>query len=207
MLDGTVEAGHKRQTMVRAMRLLVVGAAVAGAIACGRGPAEQAVNAANEALAQVRPEIEKYAPDELKALTRSVATVKAEIDRGSYKAALASARALRERIEAGAATARKNKDDLAASFGQLRTAVPARMGALENRLTKLAAASTLPADLDQATVEAARANLESVTRNWTEAQSKFDEGNLTAAVAQGNGVKTRVEEMAEVFLAPAPRGK
>jgi hypothetical protein len=86
-----------------------------------------------------------------------------------------------------------------ASFQQLDATLPAMVGSLKKRLAQLAEAPTLPAELDKETVEAAQANLESVSKAWTEALSRFNSGDVVAAVAQANDVKAKVEEMASVF--------
>lgn len=177
---------------------------IALATACGKGAAEQALQAASSALDQARPEIQKYVPGELSALSTEMSKAKAAFDKGDYKRALAAGQAVVPKIQAALEAARKKKDELVAAFDQLKSTVPAMAGALKARLGKLAAAQKLPADLDQATVETAQANLETVGKSWTEAVSKFDSGDIVAAMTQADDVKTKVEEMAKAFLPAAP---
>jgi hypothetical protein len=193
------------RTSFRVLLLFSVAVTASLALACGKGAADQAIAAASVALDQAKPDLERYLPDELKALSNSLSSTKAAFDKGDYKGALASCQALLSRIQAAVEAAGKKKDELMAAFTQLKDGVPGRLNALERRLAKLASATTLPADLDQATVATAQANLESVTQGWTEAVSKFDQGDVVAAVTSANEVKLRVEEMAKVFLpSPAP---
>ena len=189
------------RTPSRVLAALCVAALFAAA--CGRGAAEQALAAASAAFEQAKPDVEKYVPAEFKQISDGLARTKAAFDRGNYKGALASAQALLPKIQAALEAAKKKKDELMASFSQLQASLPALVDALKRRLTQLAASDKLPADLDKETVEAARANLGTVITSWTEALSKFDSGDVIAAVTEANDVKNKVEEMASVFL-PVP---
>jgi len=196
------------RTSPRVLSLLSICLTASLALGCGKGAADRAIAAASTALDQAKPDLERYVPDELTALSDSLSSAKAAFDKGDYKGALASGQALLGRIQAAAEAARKRKDELMASFNQLKDGLPGMVAALKSRLTKLASATTLPAGLDQATVATAQANLESATQGWTEALSKFDQGDVVAAVSRANDVKTRVEEMAKAFLpSPAPAKK
>ncbi len=178
----------------------VVCAAVLFAGACGKGAAEQAIAAASAAFEQAKPEVEKYVPGDFKQISDGLARTRAAFDKGDYKGALASAQALLPKIQVALEAAKKRKDELVASFDQRKASLPGLVDSLKRRLTQLAAAKTLPADLDKETVETAQANLGTVTTAWTEALSKFDSGEVIAAVTAANDVKTKVEEMAQVFL-------
>lgn len=177
------------------------------AAACGKGAAEQALQAANSALDQARPEIEKYVPGELTAITTEMSKAKAAFDKGDYKRALAAGQGVVAKVQSAVEAATKKKDELVAAFGQLESTLPGLVDSLKVRLQKLARTQTLPAGLDQATVETAQANLETVSKSWTDAMSKFDAGDVVAAMTQASDVKTKVEEMAKAFLPAAPGKK
>ena len=146
-----------------------------------RAPPSRPCSAANAALDQAKPEIEKYVPGELKALTSEMSKAKAAFDKGDYKRALAAGQAVVPKVQAALEAARKKKDELVAAFDQLKDTLPALVDALKARLwRKLARAQTLPAGLDQATVETAQANLETVSKSWTEAMAKFDSGDIVS---------------------------
>jgi len=179
---------------------------VLSATGCGKGAAEEALAAAGAAFDQAKPDIEKYVPADLKAINSDLSKARAAFDKGDYKGALAAGQKLVPRIQAAWEAARKKKDELAAAFASLQTSVPALLDSLKKKLGQLAKSESLPAGLDQATVEAAQANLESVGKSWADAVSKFDSGDVTTAMAQANELKTQVEEMAKAFL-PATSGK
>lgn len=63
------------------------------AAGCSKGPAEAALKAADEAIAKVKPEAEKFVPAEFTTLTDAVAAAKAKFDAGDYAAALEIGRA------------------------------------------------------------------------------------------------------------------
>ena len=181
----------------------VVGAALF-AVACGKGAAEQALATASAAIEQAKPEVEKYLPGESKQMSDGLRAAKASFDKGDYKRTLTLAQALIPQVQAAVDAAAKKKDELVASFNQLKASVPGMVDSLKRRLTQLAAAPTLPADLDQETVATAQANLGSVAAAWTDALAKFDSGDVIAAVTKANDVKEKVEEMAKV-IPPGPR--
>jgi hypothetical protein len=191
------------RTSSRVLLLVSVAVTASLALACGKGAADQAITAASAALEKAKPDLERYVPHELKALSNSLSSTKAAFDKGDYKGALASCQALLGRIQAAVEAAGKKKDELMAAFTELKDGLPRRLDALERRLARLASAATLPAGLDQATVATAQANLESLNQGWAEAVSRFDQGDVVAAVSHANEVKLRVEEMAVVFL-PSP---
>jgi len=189
-----------------ALRLALSLGVAALAAGCGKGAAEQALASASSALDQARPEIERYVPDDLKAISGDMSKAEAAFDRGDYKGALAAGQSLLPRVHAALEAANRKKDELVAAFTQLRSSLPARMDALKERLGQLARAQTLPDGLDQSTVATAQENLETVGKAWTQALSKFDSGDIVTAVTQASDVKTKVEEMAKAFL-PASRAR
>jgi hypothetical protein len=186
--------------------LVVACATVLLGTGCGKGAAEQALTAVSAAFDQAKPVIETYLPADFKPISDGLARTRAAFDKGDYKRALALAQALMPKIQDALEAAQKKKDELMASFTEFEKSLPAMVDSLKKRLAQLAAASALPADLDKETVETARANLDSVSKAWTDALSRFHSGDVIAAVAQANDVKTKLEEMARVFQ-PAPARK
>jgi DNA repair exonuclease SbcCD ATPase subunit len=187
------------RTLPHALVVSVLGTALLAA-ACGKGAAEKALSAADAAFEQAKPEIEKYVPEELKALSREVRAARAAFDKGDYEGALASAQALQPQIQAALEAARKKKEELQAAFERLKASLPDLLASLEKRLSALARAATLPAGLDLATVETAQANLATLAANWEKAAKSFEAGDVLAAVGQGNEVKTALDEMSRLFL-------
>ena len=68
-----------------------VAAALASACASDNVPAEQAVKAAEAAVAAIGPEAARLVPDQAKALDAAVASVKDKFAKGEYEAVLTEA--------------------------------------------------------------------------------------------------------------------
>ena len=192
-------ARHTRRPLAPLVAALVLLAA-----ACGRGPAEEALKAAEASLDAARPAVEKYIPAEMKALTDAASAARAQLKRGNYKAALAAAASLEAKAKVASEAARKKKDELQASFAALEKTLPGEVQALRKRLAALARGDASSADMDQETVETARANLDRLAKSWDEARQKLGRDEVVQAVEQAEKVKTQLEEMARAFL-PAKR--
>ena len=71
-------------------------------IACAgeKGPAEQAIKAAEEAINATKAEAVKYVPDQVKSLESALAAVKDKFAKGEYKAAISEAQSLVDKAKA-----------------------------------------------------------------------------------------------------------
>ncbi len=170
------------------------------AAACGKAPAEQALKAADAALAAAQPEVQKFAPAEWTALSADAAAAKAQFDKGEYKEALAGAQALLPKIQAAVAAASAKKTQLIATFTALKATLPGAVDALTKQLAAYAAMRKLPAGIDKAAVASAQIELPLVAAAWTSAAAAFDAGDLAKGVEVANQVKTKVDELSKTFL-------
>lgn len=170
------------------------------AAACGKAPAEQALKAADAAIAAAQPEVEKFAPAEWSALTADAAAARAQFDKGEYKEALAGAQALLPKVQAAVAAASAKKTELIATFTALKTSLPGVVDALTKQLAAYAAMRKLPAGIDKAAVAAAQAELPNVTAAWTSAVAAFDGGDLVKGVQVANEVKAKLDDLSKTFL-------
>ena len=77
-------------------KLLVVGLLVLPLLVtgCSKGPAEAALKAADEAIANVAPDAQKFVPDQIRHADCRCGRAKASFDKGDYAAALAAAKDL-----------------------------------------------------------------------------------------------------------------
>ena len=87
-------------------------------VACNQGPADEALKAAEQALAAAT-EIETYAPEEFAAVSQILREARASSAAGRYTDALRAAQALPDRIAAAAAAAAKRKEQSAAAWNAL----------------------------------------------------------------------------------------
>jgi hypothetical protein len=117
---------------------------------------------------------------------------------------LKSAQDLLPRIQAAVAAAKAKKDELMASFNQMKDSLPGMVEGLTARVTELAAMKKLPKGIDKAAVTAAQAELGDVTKGWGDALATFGRGDVVQAVEAATKVKTKVEEMTRALAPPAP---
>ena len=175
------------------------------AVACGKGPAQAALTAADAAVSGARADGEKYVPDQFKALAASAAGAKAKFDAGDYKGALEGAQAVPAQAQAVMQAAVAKKTELMESWKTMEGTLPAMVAAIQKKVMELAAAKKLPAGLDKAAVESAKTALEGATAVWAEAGTAFGAGDIVAATAKAGQVKATAEElMAKLGMSPAP---
>jgi hypothetical protein len=152
------------------------------AVACNRRPAEDALAVADQALATARPELERYAPDQLDSLAASARQARALLDGGHYTDALKTAMGLPSRIQAALAVAAAKREQLLAAWADISARLPAKLDGL-----------------------AARADVASLSRGWTEATAAFQEGDVPGAVRRARDVEAKAGALAAMLgLAAAP---
>jgi hypothetical protein len=181
--------------------LLVVALALAG---CGKAPAQAALTAADEAIAKVKPEAEKYAPEELAKLTAAAADAKAKFDAGNYNEALAAAKDIPTQATAALTAANAKKEELTGKWNELQGSMPGMVQGLTDKVSSLEGMKKLPRGFDKAQLETAKASLASVTSDWTAAADAFKGGDVMDALSRAEGVKAKAEELAKSLEAAAP---
>ena len=178
------------------------------AVGCSKGPAEAALKAADEAIANVQPEAEKFVPAEFKSLADGAAEAKAKFDAGDYSAALAGAKDLPAKAAEVAKAAAAKKDELTAQWNELQGSVPAMVQGLADKVGALAALKRLPKGFDAAQLETAKASLADVTATWTAATEAFAGADLAGAIAKAGDTKAKAEALAASLEAvPLPPAK
>ena len=177
---------------MRTLRFTALLVACSLAAACGKGPAEAALKAADQALEAARPEIEKYVPADVTALSGAAKAAHDRFDQGDYKAALAAAQELPAKVQAAAAAATAKKESLTQTWSALQGSVPGMVEAFKNRVTQLVSMKKLPKGMDATKLGAAKNELDAITQAWDEASTAFQAGNLSQAVDKANAVTTRV---------------
>jgi hypothetical protein len=175
------------------------------ASACNKGPAEEAILAVGQELTAATPEIERYAPGELPALTGALQGARSELERGNYTAALKAAQGLPAQIHAALAKTAVQKGKLLAAWNELSGSLPGQVQALTGKLSGLADAKALPRGMTPETLASAQTDLASVTGAWAEASAAFEGGDLPRALRTAQDVKAKADALAGLLgLAPAP---
>lgn len=175
------------------------------AVACGKGPAQAALTAADAAVSDARGDGEKYVPDQFKGLVDAAASAKAKFDSGDYKAALEEAQTIPVAAQAVIQAAAAKKTELMNSWKEMEGSLPAMVAAIQQKVMELTTAKKLPAGLDKAGLEAAKTALDGATAQWTEAGAAFASGDIVAATTKGGAVKAAAEGlMTTLGMSPAP---
>lgn len=173
--------------------------------ACNRGPAQEALAEADRALAAAQPDLEKYVPEQAAELTAAVADARSKLEGGRYTDALRVAQDLPMKIQIAAGAAAVVRNEMTGGWKEISAAVPGLVRAIAARVDELDAANRLPKGVDAATFAAARTDLESVTRAWSEAEAAFQGGDVPRAVRTARDVKAKAEALSGLLgLADSP---
>lgn len=164
--------------------------------ACNKGPAEDSLRAAEQALAAATPEIQRYAPGALAPLQGTLESARADLGKGSYTAALKAAQDLPARIRAALDAAAAQKDRQAAAWDELSGGLAGEIQAITGKLSGLGDAKALPRGMTPDTLAAAQADLASVTRAWSEASAAFKGGDVPKALETAREVKEAADALA-----------
>jgi hypothetical protein len=184
--------------------LYAVVLALLSACASEKAPAEQAIKAAEAAIAEVQTEAGKWLPDQARALQASLASVKDKFAKGDYKAVLVEAPALAGRAKEVAAAAAAKKVALTKTWEELSTGLPKMVDAVKARVDILSKSKKLPANVSKEKFEAAKAGLADATKGWEDATAAFKGGNVADAGAKADAVKKRTVEALEALGMPTP---
>jgi ActR/RegA family two-component response regulator len=165
-------------------------------------PAEKAIAQVEAALAEIRADAEKYAPEDLKGLDESVATLKRGFGNKRYSEVLTAQPSVASAVTALKETIAKAKADseeiLAAAqaeWTELSTSVPPLVDAIQGRVDSLTKSRKLPKDVDKAAFETIKTDFETVKTDWASATREFTAGAAADAVRMGRAARAKAEEI------------
>ena len=180
--------------LIPGLMALAVTVIVTGCTSAEKAPAEAAIKATETTLNTVRAEASKYVPDQVKSLEDVLKSAKAAFDKGDYKVALASAKDLPAKAtELGAAAAAK-KAELTKTWEDLSGGLPKMAEAIKSRVDILSQSKKLPAGLDQAKFDSAKAGLAEVNKQWSDASEAYKSGNVADAISKAKVAKDKAVE-------------
>ena len=165
--------------------------------ACSRdkGPAQQAITAAEAALNAAQPEAAKYVPDQVQSVAGALQGAKDAFAKGDYTAALNGAKDLDAKAKALTTAAAAKKEELTKQWDELSASQPKTLELLQAKVTALQKAKKLPAGLDKAKLEEANASVAALTQEWAVASDAFKAGNLMEAVDKGKDSQAKSAEL------------
>ena len=184
----------REETTVKKFLGAVCAVVVTAACASQQAPARMALEGLDTAVAAAKPDIEKFAADQMAGITDAVGAAKQKFEGGDYAGVIADVQTVTARVSEAAKAAAEKKAALTAEWASFAT-LPAMVGQVTAKLTELGAMRRLPAGLDTAKVDGAKASLEMVNGLWTEASAAFEQGDLVAAVAKAKDVKPMVDAL------------
>src|SRR5574341_1152446 len=171
--------------------VIVAGLLALSAAACNKRPAEEALQAAEQALTAA-PELESYEPEEFAAVSGIIREARESYAAGRYTDALRAVQTLPDRIAAATVAAARSKEQSAATWNALSAELPPRLEALAARLKLLASAEAISSER----LAAARAELAAVNQAWADASAANARGDVPSAVAAAQELKARATSLA-----------
>ena len=182
--------------------VLATVAVLIAACANQRGPAEQAVTAAESALTNIRDMANRYAPDQLQAVDAQLSGVKDSLAKGDYKGVMAAMPALNTAISNLKDTATANQQQAEAAsakakdaWGPLSSDVPKMVDAISSRVDILSKSHHLPKGVTKDTLAAAKSGLDSMKSAWSDASNAATSGDYTTAVSKGQAVRDQASQI------------
>ncbi|MBP1712796.1 MAG: putative peptidoglycan binding protein [Deltaproteobacteria bacterium] len=186
--------------------ILLLGSVMLIGCASDKGPAEQAVKAAEEAINSTKAEAAKYVPDQVKSLESALAAVKDKFAKGEYKAAISEAQALAGKAKGVVDAAKAKKEELTKTWTNLNEGLPKMVEAIQSRVDILSQSKKLPANLTAEKFAEAKTGLAAAKEEWAKALENFKAGNYADAVSVANSVKEKAVKAMETLGLPVPAG-
>jgi len=192
--------------MKKLLPVMFIAMAVLFLFACAseKEPAQLAIKAAEEALNAVKGEAAKFVPDQLKNVESALKSAKDNFEKKEYKAALEGAKDLAAKAKELASAAAAKKAELTKSWEEMSAGLPKMVEAIKSRVDILSQSKKLPANLDKAKFEGAKAGLAEITKTWTDAQEAFKAGSLADATGKANTVKQKAAEIMNMLGMQVP---
>ncbi len=177
--------------MNRLMTIGIVGLSLAAA-GCGKSSAESAIKKAESGLAAIKADAEQVAPDELRALTDSIAAMKALVVSGDHSGALMGARQAGTKIRDLKANLVTRRDQLNSAFAAMSMELPTMLKSVTDKAAELSAMKKLPPTIDPAKFAAVKEQAAGWATNWAAATESFKAGNLAAAMSAATAIKAQL---------------
>ena len=185
--------------------VMVLGVAlILSACSSGKGPAEEAIKAAETAVNGAKAEAMKIVPDQFKSLEAALASAKDKFTKKDYKAALADAQAIPGKVKGVLDAAKAKKEELTKVWTDLSGGLPKMVEAIKSRIDILSKSKKLPANLPKEKFDEAKAGYETAVKDWGTAEESFKAGNLADAVSKGNSIKEKAAQVMQLLGMPVP---
>jgi hypothetical protein len=175
-------------------------AAVLVLAACSqKDPANEAIEAAANALNAVYEDAQKYVPDRYAEVKQELDTARKAFGEERYADAIAAVRdvpAHAESLGKEAAVAKaKHVAELNADWARLSTSLPDLFTGIGSRLEELGKLRTLPEGMDKQLLEETKAAYASAQSTWADAGTAFEAGDLDGAVEKARAAEGMAQDL------------
>lgn len=181
-------------------RFAAVAAVIAALAGCSqKDPAQEAIAAAEDALAAVYEDAQKYLPERYAEVKSELDKARAAFNEERYADAIAAVKDVPARAEALAKDAVEAKQkalaQLNADWVRLSGSMPGLMTSIGARLEELGKMRRLPKGMDQQLLDEAKAAYGSARSAWDEAGQSFNAGDLEGAVTKARDVEAMAQDL------------
>lgn len=186
--------------MNRLTRLIALATLLAAATACSqKDPAQEAITAAESALAAVYEDAQKYVPERYAEVKAELEAARAAFNEERYVDAIAAVKdvpAHAEELAGEIVTAKQQRlSELNADWARLSGSLPGLMTNIGSRLGELGKMRRLPAGMDKQLLDEANAAYGSAQSAWEEAGTAFTAGKLEDAVASARAAESMAQDL------------
>jgi tetratricopeptide (TPR) repeat protein len=170
------------------------------ATACSqKDPAQEAITAAENALAAVYEDAQKYVPARYDEVKAELEAARAAFNEERYADAIAAVKSVpahAEELAREIVTAKQQRlSELNADWARLSGSLPGLMTNIGSRLGELGKMRRLPAGMDKQLLEEANAAYGSAQSAWEEAGGAFTAGDLEGAVGKARAVESMAQDL------------
>jgi hypothetical protein len=182
------------------IRLAAIAAILPAVWGCSqKDPAQEAIAAAENALAAVYDDAQKYLPERYAEVKAELEKARAAFNEERYADAIAAVKDVPARAEALAKDVveakQKRLAELNADWVRLSGSMPGLMTGIGARLDELGKMRRLPKGMDQQLLDETKAAFGSARSAWDEAGQAFNAGDLEGAVAKARDVETMAQDL------------
>lgn len=176
--------------------------------ASGKGPAEEAIKAAEQAVQGAKEEAMKVVPDQIQSLEAALNSAKDKFAKKDYKAALTEAQAIPGKVKEVLEAAKSKKEQLTKAWTNLSQSLPKIMDSIKKKIDTLSKSKKLPKDIPAQKFAEAKTMFSEAMKEWGLSQESFKAGNLSEAVTKANTVKEKAAQILQTLKMkmPSPQG-
>ena len=169
---------------------------------CGtaqREATEAAVNAAQTAINAATNAAQQFVPDQTKAAEDALRSARDSLAKGDYNAALVSAKEAAQKAKVALSSAAAKKEEWTNTWNTLNQSAPKAMGEVQAKLDAYKKNGKLPKGVDQAQMDAGKAQYEQLKQSWTEATKAYKNGNIADAMSKASAWKETLAKLRELL--------